>query len=279
MNKIFTIIFLIGFISIGNLKSQSSENAKQKTSDKSGKIKVLNFGTFHMGETSDATSIKFDENDEKNQADAHAIAKLIAQFKPTIICVEVPEEKNEELNKEYKKYLQNSSKASTYFGEIGLVAFEVGRICDVARLEGIDYEMNYNYNIGGEIENAIDPTTVKTFYQNPFVSMPEFNVNPNDLSLLEKLKINNSQKYLDFLMLVNADLLTYIGTKDGYEGADEAAKYYQRNLRIYSNLNRIQATKEDRIFILSGGSHAAFLKEFMERSPKYEVVNTLEYLK
>jgi hypothetical protein len=278
MKKILVIISLIALMMHGVLNGQSSQNATQNVS--SDKVKVLNFGTFHMGSTTDANSIPFDINDEKNQADAKAIAKLIAEFKPTIICVEVPREKNEEVNKEYQKYLLNPSKASTYSGEIGLVAFEVGRLSKVARLEGIDYEMNYNYNIAAEIENAIDSSTLKKFYANPFASMPElYNVNPATISLLEKLKINNSQKYLDFLITVNADLLTYVGTEDGYEGADEAAKFYQRNLRIYSNLNRIHATKDDRIFILSGGSHAAFLKEFMDRSPKYEVVNTMDYLK
>jgi hypothetical protein len=280
MNKIILILSTLSLINCSDLISQIDENTTQKTSVNNGKIKVLNFGTFHMGSTTDANSIPFDINDKKNQADAKAIAKLIAEFKPTIICVEVPREKNEELNKEYQKYLVNPSKVSTYSGEIGLVAFEVGRISKVARLEGIDYEMSYNYNIGSEIVNSIDSTTLKKFYANPFVSMPELStVNPATLSLLEKLKINNSQKYLDFLITINADLLTHIGTEKGYEGADEAAKFYKRNLRIYSNLNRIHATKDDRIFILSGGSHAAFLKEFMERSPKYELVNTLNYLK
>lgn len=35
-------------------------------------------------------------------------------------------------------------------------------------------------------------------------------------------------------------MLTHAGTKYNFEGADEAAKYYQRNLRMYSNLNRIE---------------------------------------
>ena len=104
------------------------------------------------------------------------------------------------------------------------------------------------------------------------------NINLDELSLLEKLKLGNSKKYLDFLITINADMLAFAGTETGYEGADEAAKLYQRNLRIYSNLNRIPTTKNDRIFILSGGSHTAFLGEFMKRSPKYEVVNSLDYL-
>jgi len=77
----------------------------------------------------------------------------------------------------------------------------------------------------------------------------------------------------------NADILTHVGSEKGFEGADEAAKYYQRNLRMYSNLNRIELNKDDRVFILMGASHTAFFRDFMSRSPKYYMVKTSEYLK
>lgn len=244
----------------------------------SDKIKVLNFATFHMGNTSDANSTEFDEKNKKNQEDAKKIAQMIAAFKPTIICVEVSPSRDAELNAEYQKYIDNPQITSSYYGEVGLVAFEVGRLSNIARLHGIDHKMSYNYNIAAEITNSIDSTTINSYYENPLKDYPELNVNENDLSLVEKLRLVNTVNYLDFLIAVNADMLAFAGTENGFEGADEAAKYYQRNLRIYSNLNRISATKEDRIFILSGGSHTAFLGEFMKRSPKYEVVNTLDYL-
>jgi hypothetical protein len=66
--------------------------------------------------------------------------------------------------------------------------------------------------------------------------------------------------------------------EDGFEGADNAAIFYHRNMKIYSNLNRINMDKDDRVFILMGGAHTAFLREFIKRSPKFEMVNTLEYL-
>ncbi len=135
-----------------------------------------------------------------------------------------------------------------------------------------------NYKVGKEIINSIDPTTLNEFNSNMFKFYPGLNVNQDKLSLFEKLKLGNTPECLDFLINVNADLLTHVGTGNNFEGADEAAKYYHRNLRIYSNLNRIPVTKEDRIFILYGGSHTAFLNEFMKRSPKYEVVNTMDYL-
>jgi len=256
----------------------TNASAQNSTSNPSDKIKVLNFATFHMGETADANKVDFDETSKTNQKNAQKIALMIAKFKPTIICVEVPAEEQEALNLEFEKY-RSAGKPSAYKGEIGLIAFEVAKSCNIKKLYGIDYELAYNYNIFKEIENKIDPNTIQTFYTNPFKYFPSLQVDESKLTFFERMKIGNSPAFLDFLILTNADLLTHVGSDTGYEGADEAAKFYKRNLRIYANLNRIPATKADRIFIISGGSHTAFLREFMSRSPKYEMVNTMDYLK
>jgi len=278
MNKVAIILSLSFLMSFVNYGTQANFKDLLPDSLMPEKVKVLNFATFHMGGTTDANSVDFDEKNKKNQEDAHAIANLIAQFKPTIICVEVPREANEVLNEKYQNYLKNPKETSLYYGEVGLVAFEVGRLAQVDKLYGIDHKMDYNYMIGSEITNAIDSVTYNDYYSNPFKSTPSLQVMEDELSLLDRLRLGNSPEFLDFLITVNADMLAFAGTENGFEGADEAAKYYQRNLRIYSNLNRIPVTIEDRIFILSGGSHTAFLNEFMKRSPKYEVVNTLDYL-
>lgn len=284
--KLYTLLLFVLF-NLGCKETVSHETATVKSenpklsnnsSSEVAKVQVLNFATFHMGSTSDANSVDFDENDQKNQRDAKKIAAMIAEFKPTIICVEVPWDKNEELHNRYQEYLSNPSKVSTYYGEVGMVAFEVGRLSKLNSIFGIDHKMEYNYRIGHEIKNAIDSVTYNKYYDNPFVFHPEINLNHDQLSLLEKLQLFNSSKFLDFLITVNADMLAFAGTENNFEGADEAAKYYQRNLRIYANLNRIPMTTQDRVFILSGGSHTAFLGEFMGRSPKYEMVNVQDYL-
>lgn len=244
----------------------------------SNKIKVLNFATFHMGSTSDANSVEFDEANKKNQEDAKEIAERIAAFKPTVVCVEVEREKNEELNAEYQQFLAKTNQASTYYGEVGLLAFEIAKKSGLEKIYGIDHKMDYNYRINDALTNTIDSLTYNSFMTNPLASAPELNIFEKGLSLKEKLSRINHPELLDLLIVINAELLTHVGTENGFEGADEAAKLYQRNLRIYSNLNRIPLTKEDRVFILSGGTHTAFLNEFMKRSPKYELVNTFDYL-
>ena len=96
---------------------------------------------------------------------------------------------------------------------------------------------------------------------------------------LDKLKIINHPENLDFLINVNADILTYVSTPGKYEGAEQAAELYKRNLIMFSNLNRIPLAKNDRVFILMGATHTAFFNEFMKRSPRYELANIFQYLK
>lgn len=92
------------------------------------------------------------------------------------------------------------------------------------------------------------------------------------------LVATNQPEYLEFLININADILTYVSTKGNSEGADEAAKFYHRNLVMFSNLNQIELTEDDRVFILMGASHTAFFNDFIKRSPKYKAVNVFDYL-
>ena len=98
-------------------------------------------------------------------------------------------------------------------------------------------------------------------------------------STLEKLKFYNTREGLDIFFNANADILTYNSTQGNFEGADEASKFYRRNLRIFSNINQIPLTKNDRVFIIMGASHTAFINDFMKRSPKYELMDVSIYLK
>lgn len=240
-------------------------------------VQVLNFGTFHMGFTTDATSVDFDEHDKKNQEEVHHIAKLLAEFKPTVIIVETPPEYNDTLQKQYQEYLLNPTMKFENPSEIELLAFELGHLCKVKRIQGIDHQMGYNYNIGNTVKNKVNDKTYERYFQ--LVHNEEKKLNYDDLSVLDKLKVDNHPQYLDFLLNVNADILTYVSTQGKSEGADEAAKYYHRNLRMFSNLNQVQLSADDRVFILMGASHTAFFNDFMRRSPKYKLVDPFLFLK
>ncbi len=283
MHKTTTLLLSLLFITLlGCDQKKTSQTPAEATQEASDKIKVLNVATFHFGYTTDANKVDFDEEDRKTQEEIRALSKMLAEFKPTIICIENHPQYDAEINRVYQEYLNDPSQLNTNYGERSMVAFDVARLNNVAQLYGIDSYMDYNYLIGEQIVNTIDSATYRDYMNNPFKNSPELaelDKNFDNLPLLEKLRFYNHPKVLDFNININADNLLYVGTEDNFEGADEAAKFYQRNLRIYSNLNRIPMTKDDRVFILMGAAHASFLRELLERSPKFEMVNTLDYLK
>lgn len=272
-----------------NPKNESCQLKKESLpEEKSEKIKVLNFGTFHFGYTPDANKTEFDEHSQQAQKEVKNISKMLAKFKPTIICIENLPKYNNEINKAYQEFLANPIKLNTNYGESSMIGFDVGRLSNVKKIYGIDNHMGYNYSVGDyiestpELENAIDSKTYLQLTNQPFKDYPEIakrEANYEKLSLLEKLKLCNEPVHLDYSINTNADKLLYVGINDGFEGADNAAIFYHRNMKIYSNLNRIPMTKNDRVFIIMGTAHTAFLREFIKRSPKFEMVNTFKYLK
>lgn len=274
--KIYLLIFGVTLLFSCNKNKTGNSLDSEKQNEQ---IQVLNFGTFHMGFTTDANKTEFDENDRKNQQRVHEVAQKLADFKPTVILVEQEPKYNEEIQQEYSNYVNNPDTIFKDPSEIELLAYELGRLSGTKRIYGIDHKMGYNYRIGQQINNEVDPGWHDRYYQDPLKYYPSVNVDRDSLGLLDKLKLTNRDRYLDFLIAVNADMLTHAGTKDGYEGADEAAKYYQRNLRMYTNFNRINLKEDDKVFILMGASHTAFFRDFMSRDPKYNMVDTFNYLK
>ena len=274
---IITFVFTIPFAI--SLSAQSIEqNGFKAPPSEVNKIKVLNFGTFHMGFTPDENTTEFNEHDKENQKKVHVIAKMLSEFKPTVIVIETTPESNEQIQEEYKSYIAKPDMFFKHPSEIELLAYELGRLSGTERIYGIDHRMGYNYRIAREIENTIDSNMVKNYYANPFKYHTSLEVDEEKLNLIDKLKLTNSNQYLDFLITINADILTHAATNGNFEGADEATRYYQRNLRMYSNLNRLNLDENDRVFILMGASHTAFFRDFIHRSPRYEMVNTFDYL-
>ena len=195
----YTVI-MISFLVLLSFNVEGHENhAIQKTKEqaKHAKIKVLNFGTFHFGPTPDAHSTEFDEEDKSLHKDVRAISKMIAKFRPTIICVESLPEENEKLNELYQQFLKQPSELITSSGETSMIAFDVARLNDIEQIYGIDNHMGYNYSVGDFIEsspeltNSIDPETYLEITNQPFKNYPELaalDEKYESLSLLDKLK-------------------------------------------------------------------------------------------
>lgn len=163
MNISITLIFtLFTFInSYGQeLRYDEKEIYKTKFDDA---VPVLNVATWHFGETSDANSTEFDENDKSNQKEVKKLAKLLAEFRPTIIVIE-NSPKNDSLRQiSYFEYLKNPKMKFEKPTEIELLAYEVGRLSGAKKIYGIDFKESYNYNIS--VNDNVDKTTANKYWK------------------------------------------------------------------------------------------------------------------
>jgi len=243
------------------------------------KVPVLNIGVFHMGNTGDAHTTDYDEKSSKATKQIKEVVNAIALFKPTIILVEEVPKLQSKLERNYNAYLKDSKADIGYYGktEIGLLSFAIGKLANTQQIYAIDHKLSYNYNIKEKIKDTENKQQFIALQQQFFNSFFKL-ANQKEVNLKEHLLAYNSKEGYDILISANADLLTYAKTENNFEGADEAAKYYQRNLRMFSNINNIKTTKDDRILIISGGSHAAFFNMFMQRSKTYKIVPVTKYL-
>ncbi|MEM9525386.1 MAG: DUF5694 domain-containing protein [Bacteroidota bacterium] len=240
-----------------------------------GQIAVLNLGTFHMGYTSDANTVEYDEAAEENARQIALVCEQLARFEPTVICVEEVTSDQVDLAAAYALYRDNPKHESVYAeSEIQILAFEVGRLVGTKKVFAIDHKLAYNYD-QSELAEA---TGSQAYFGELEYLQGQFGLFEMDSSLSQSLLRMNTPHAYDVLINVNADVLAHANSSDGFEGADEAAKYYQRNLRIFANLNKLPLSSEDRVLIISGASHAAFLDMLMRRSQKYQAVDLKKYL-
>ena len=250
-----------------NVSGQRTEN-----------IKVLNFATFHMGQTTDSYKSPYDAYTDEHRREIKELCRRIAGFNPTVICVEVPPPYQQELLADYLQYQQDTLVETRFVGEVPLVAYEVGRLCNVEKIYGIDHPMEYDYLGAQALADSLQPAAYVDYLKVLEDWRKENERLLEEAHIIEVMKFMNAPSTLDFLQVINADIFTHVNTEGNFEGADVAADYYRRNLRMYANFNRLDLQEDDRVFLLMGGSHTAFFHNFIARSPKYQTVDALKYL-
>ncbi len=256
---LFLIFLQVSVSSFGQTKTQEAE-----------KIKVLNFGTPHLSMTSDANATTINLKDPKEQADLKKLVQKIAEFKPTVIFLEMDANNNEYIWESYENYIVDQTKKMNYSEELNAIGLEVGRLSGTKRIYGIDSSLDFDY-----------PSLVALANKNPkdslfITEMMASYVKVNSLKLREQYMELNMPAYKKRTF----DFYNFLATQhsqNNYEGATEIAKFYERNLRMYSNLNSVPLTKDDRVFILTGATHTAYLDIFIGNSEKFELVNPAIY--
>lgn len=256
-------------------KSESFKNPsefflKQKT-------KVLVVGTFHMDypgfddhKTTD--NDKIDVLKEPKKSEITELVDYIKKFKPTKIAVEARKDRNPtEKLQQYKAGTLKESRDETY-----QIAMRIAAEMQLDSLYPVDdVPLNQDWykkdsislnKMLGEIDwDRKEP--LDSLYTTWYDYNDKVTATSNLLSYFKYMNSPESHQY------GYGAYLTGWFKSENNQGADFLSMWwYNRNLRIFRNIQGITDCAEDRIMVLMGNGHAAILRQLFEASPEYEFV-------
>jgi Family of unknown function (DUF5694) len=240
------------------------------------KIKVILLGTFHYGATSDRNSTAFaDLYSPQRQKQLDSIADALNRAGVNKYFLETHFTRQRWQDSLYNLYLAGklNDTANDLRDERVQIAFRAAAKSKAA-LVAADFRQELPYDKMNEYEEAHKNDSISAY---PFFDVPyPFTA--------KQPKLRNSsllQYYVQLNNLYNrqAHLYDYLhyapgyGADSNYVGESFALSWYDRNLKIYTNILRNIDSKKDKVIVvLFGSSHTAVLRQFFEAHPYFEIV-------
>ncbi|MBN9655712.1 hypothetical protein J0K78_15670 [Halobacillus sp. GSS1] len=229
------------------------------------KPEILLVGTFHMSMNPEMVN--------EQQEEIHEIVRSLKEFKPTKITVEKPFLVEEELDRKYKAF-RNNTLTPTY-DEVEQFAFRLADDLDLPSIYPID-----------EVVDMSTPTLNQVFEWAKEHQPSLFN---EIMEVQKRLKsMENNETIKSILQYVNDPeyskelqrvymKLARVGDRQHQVGVHWLKQWHHRDLAIAANISRISG-KNDRILVLIGGDHLHLLQQFLTDSGDFKVRSASSYL-
>jgi hypothetical protein len=291
MKRIIALVLLISiFNSCENEKEVDQYNLpNEENESNSEQIQVLTLGSFHFNfpnldiEKTESED-QIDVLEPKYQKEIESIVDKLEKFKPTVIVIESRPEFQEKYDSLYTAYLDGKHELAR--GEEQQIGFRLAKRLGLKQLHcadawGADYEDVTQLFEG--TDSIAKQKFMDFFYNHPDSLLDPFR-NENELfktqGILAELKrINDKDNVTKSLGYYLIGTFKYETPENEQFGADfTSGWWFNRNLRILRNIQRINATPEDRVLVIFGSDHMNLLNVFFEASPEYQLVNVNDYL-
>ena len=257
-----------------------SPAAAQAASCPASATPVLLLGTWHMDNPGkDMLNLKTDDAlAPRRQKEIEDLVNHLAKFRPTKVLIESPYGDPVRPNA-YADYLAGKHQLSR--DEREQVGFRLARKMDLPTIAGIDYPMDLDDSQLNQLMKSNPQLVGKTMEGLQTEGQKELAKQQSLLassSVMEFYRYQNSEAAIELNHQFYFKYLVPIAEGQNYAGADMVASWYKRNLRIVNNLERLQLSRTDRVFILFGQGHVRLLRDFINATPGYCVVDTEAYL-
>lgn len=272
----FTLTFIIfGFYSYGQ---KPIDPDAFLIPNKDSLPKVFLVGSFHF-EYYNEDAYKIDKENQvdilsvKKQKELKELLNYISLFKPTKILIEALPKWNAVTK--YNSY--KNGKKPLGKDERMQIGFRLAETFKLDTLYSIDAG-----SVTDDLVKSKDSTIIGPYIGEIF-SGYQFRSNENyrrfddyDTKLSLELPLLDYFKYMNSPKVMLRDYGRYLlgDFKLGeFRGADALAlEWYDRNLRIFRNIQRITTSPKDRVLVLFGAGHIAILDQLFKVSPEYDYI-------
>lgn len=258
-------------------------------------VEILLVGFDHLSQMDNGTPTS-NIFSAKKQQEIKLIADKLAAFKPTMIMVEKEPDEQEMLDSLFMAYKNGNLELSDIengASETYQVGFRLAKELGLNGVKGIDHYESTSQSLLSSGENIEIFKNGLQLLMNTARPM-KAKVQQDSLSIYEYIKIMNRDKLIDLTHKLIFNMPAYvmngefsenatntvdIGEIDNkYIGAEYITLFYNRNLKIYTNILNTQLKhKAERIVLFMGQLHIGVLRDLLEDNSKFKIIKTSEY--
>ncbi len=258
------------------------------TSFPAPKHEILLLGTFHfnypgLDQHNAADRFKIDILSDERQKQVQLLTQQLAAFRPTLVLIEAGmPDKQGYIDSIYRDYQKGGFRKSRHEGlQIGF------RLADQLKHDRV-YTIDANpFNIHLSKQDSAVAGKYATYNHKDYPMWDSLYGAWNK----EKDSLSFHRTLQDYFLWANSDeeirkshnqYLRYLrkGTAMEPVGADGfISKWYNRNLRIFSNVLRMTGDKPERIVVIFGGGHMPILHHLFSNSLEFKVRRVDEFIR
>ena len=280
--------FLLSFLII-SLTSFSNLQVKEK------QVEIMFVGFDHLSQMNNGTESS-NIFSKKKQKEIQQLAKKLEAFQPDMLMVEVEPQEQKSIDSLFNLYKTGQQSLQDFkngAGETMQIGFRMAKDLQLPGVVGVNYYDSTSQSLLKEGKNIeIFQEALKKLQQ---TARPlKQKVQTNELSIYDYIKTMNQPEFIDLTHHLIFNLPAYIQqgkfSENGnynkeipinneYIGAEYISLFYNRNLKIYSNiLNKQLETGNKKLVVIIGQAHVGVLQDLVEENPTYKITSVIDYL-
>lgn len=248
----------------------------QSAQAQSEPIQVMILGTypFAIPGLASAQDDAADILSPANQAQIAETVDALARFRPTAVAVEVEPERSERIDSLYDLFRQNHGPLAP--DEIQQIGFRVADRMDLDELAAIDHDGEFPMAEVMSFAQRYNPALATYVLQRTSAMTAAQNEKRESSTVGEMLRFMNEPAQIQAAHQLYVSMAG-LGAGANYVGADLLSAWYDRNIRIFANLQNL-AERGDRVLVIFGAGHSAILRELVAADPSMELVEPGDFL-